>query len=170
MNNFISIAKVLNFHGINGELKLGFTKGKETQIQSLKEIYLPVNGEIKPFKVSSVRFHKQFAIMKLKEFNNINEILMFKGETVYIPKDIVEKNLNEDEYLIDDLIGSEVFNQNNEKIGTVKSVEENIAGSLLSIATTNHKNCLVPFINQFVTKVDIEQKQIIIHEIEGLIE
>ena len=57
-----------------------------------------------------------------------------------------------------------------EKIGTVKSVEENIAGSFLSIATTNHKNCLVPFINQFVTKVDIEQKQIIIHEIEGLIE
>ena len=170
MSNFISIAKILNFHGINGELKLGFTKGKEDQIKSLKEIFIPVEGEYKPFTVSSVRFHKQFAIMKLKEFNNINEILGFKGENVFIPKEVVEKNLKEGEYLIDDLIDSEVFNQNNEKVGVVKGIEENAAGSLLSIATTKHKNCLVPFINQFVTRVDTEKKQIIINEIEGLIE
>ena len=170
MDNFISIAKVLNFHGINGELKLGYTKGKESQIQSLKEVYLLINGEYVPYKVSNVRLHKQFAIMKLMEFNNINEILKFKGENLYVPKSIVESNLEKDEYLIDDLIGSDVFNQNEEKIGTVKSVEENAAGSLLSITTTNKKNCLIPFINQFITKVDTKNKVIVINEIEGLIE
>ena len=61
-------------------------------------------------------------------------------------------------------------NQNDEKIGMVKEVQENAAGSLLLISTTKHKNCLIPFINQFVTKVDTEKKQIIINEIEGLIE
>ena len=170
MSNFISIAKVLNFHGINGELKLGFTKGKEEQIQNLKEVYFLIENEYIPYNVSSVRFHKQFAIMKLKEFNNINEILKFKGENIYIPKSVVEENLQEDEYLIDDLIGAEVFNQNNEKIGTVKSVEENAAGSLLAITTTSKKNCLIPFINHFVTKVDTANKLITINEIEGLIE
>ena len=170
MNNFISVAKILNFHGINGELKLGFTKGKEDQIKSLKEIFIVIDGEYKSFTVSSVRFHKQFAIMKLKEFNNINEILGFKGENIFIPKEIVEKNLREEEYLIDDLIDSEVYNQNNEKVGIVKGIEENAAGSLLSITTIKQKNCLIPFINQFVTKVDTEKKQIIINEIEGLIE
>lgn len=170
MSEFISIAKILNFHGINGELKLGFTKGKEEQIKNLKEIFLYIDEEYKAFNVSSVRFHKQFAIMKIKEFNNINEILKFKGENIYIPKEIVEKNLKKEEYLIDDLINSEVFNQNNEKIGIVKEVQENIAGSLISITTTKHKNCLIPFISQFVTKVDTEKKQIIINEIEGLID
>ena len=170
MTDFISIAKVLNFHGINGELKLGFTKGKEEQIQNLKEVYFLIENEYIPYNVSSVRFHKQFAIMKLKEFNNINEILKFKGENIYIPKSVVEENLQEDEYLIDDLIGAEVFNQNNEKIGTVKSVEENAAGSLLAITTTSKKNCLIPFINHFVTKVDTANKLITINEIEGLIE
>ncbi len=170
MTDFISIAKVLNFHGINGELKLGFTKGKETQIKSLNQVYFLIENEYVPFNVSSVRFHKQFAIMKLKEFNNINEILKFKGENLYIPKTVVEENLQDDEYLIDDLIGSEVFNQNNEKIGTVSSVEENVAGSLLAITTTSKKNCLIPFINHFVTKVDTSNKLIVINEIEGLIE
>ena len=170
MNDYISIAKILNFHGINGELKLGFTKGKDEQIANLKEIFLYLDDEYKPFKVSSVRFHKQFAIMKLKEFNNINEILQFKGENIFIKRETVESNLKQDEYLIDDLIGSEVLNQNNEKIGVVKNIEENAAGSLLAIATTKHKNCLVPFINQFVTKVDTQKKQIIINEIEGLID
>ena len=170
MTDFVSIAKVLNFHGINGELKLGFTKGKEEQIQNLKEVYFLIENEYIPYNVSSVRFHKQFAIMKLKEFNNINEILKFKGENIYIPKSVVEENLKDDEYLIDDLIGAEVFNQNNEKIGTVRSVEENAAGSLLAITTTSKKNCLIPFINHFVTKVDTANKLITINEIEGLIE
>ena len=170
MSDFISVAKILNFHGINGELKVGFTKGKEEQISKLKEVFLCTDGEYKSFKVSSVRFHKQFAIMKLKEFNNINEILPFKGENLYILRQTVEENLKEDEYLIDDLIGAEVYNQNDKKIGTVNNIEENAAGSLLAITTTSHKNCLVPFINQFVTKVDTEKKQIIINEIEGLIE
>ena len=84
MSDYISIAKILNFHGINGELKLGFTKGKDEQIAHLKEVFLLIDGEYKTFKISSVRFHKQFAIMKLKEFNNINEILQFKGENIYI--------------------------------------------------------------------------------------
>ena len=170
MDDFISVAKVLNFHGINGEFKLGFTKGKEVQIQNLKEVYFSVDGNYIPYEVSNVRFHKQFAIMKLKEFNNINEILKFKGENLYVPRIVVESNLEKDEYLIDDLIGSEVFNQNEQKIGVVNSVEENAAGSLLSVATTNKKNCLVPFINQFVTKVDTKNKIIVINEIEGLIE
>lgn len=170
MSDFISVAKILNFHGINGELKVGFTKGKEEQISNLKEVFLCINGKYTSYKVSSVRFHKQFAIMKLKEFNNINEILPFKGENLYISRQIVEKNLKKDEYLIDDLIGAEVYNQNDKKIGTVNNIEENAAGSLLAITTTSHKNCLIPFINQFVTKVDTEKKQIIINEIEGLIE
>lgn len=170
MSNFISIAKILNFHGINGELKLGYTKGKEKQIQSLKEVYVLSEGNYVAYNVANVRLHKQFAIMQLKEFNNINEILKFKGENLYIPREEIEKNLEEDEYLIDDLIGSDVFNQNDSKIGIVRAVEENAAGSLLSIETTNKKNCLIPFINQFVTKVDIKNKLIVINEIEGLIE
>lgn len=170
MNEYISIARILNFHGINGELKLGFTKGKESQLKNLKVVYLENDGEYKSYTVSGVRFHKQFAIIKLKEFNNINEILQFKGTNVYIPREIVEDNLQKDEYLIDDLIGSEVYNQNNEKVGIVRTIEENAAGSLLAITTTNHKNCLIPFLNQFVVNVDTSKKQIIINEIEGLIE
>ena len=170
MSDFISVAKVLNFHGINGELKLGYTKGKENQILSLKEVYICTDGEYVAYNVSNVRLHKQFAIMKLKEFNNINEILKFKGENLYIPRNLVENNLEKDEYLIDDLIGSKVYNQEDKEIGIVKSVEENAAGSLLAITTTNKKNCLVPFINQFVIKVDTNNKIIVINEIEGLIE
>ena len=170
MSDFVSIAKVLNFHGINGELKLGYTKGKENQIQSIKEVFMLIDGNYKAFKVSNVRLHKQFAIMKLKEFNNINEILKYKGENLFIPREVVEKNLQKEEYLIDDLMGSKVYNQDKKEIGIVKSVEENAAGSLLSITTTNKKNCLIPFINHFIKTVDTKNKIIIINEIEGLIE
>ena len=34
-DELISIAKILNFHGIKGEAKLGFTKGREKQVELL---------------------------------------------------------------------------------------------------------------------------------------
>ena len=45
MDELISIGKILNFHGIKGEVKLGYTKGKETQIQNLKTVYISKDGK-----------------------------------------------------------------------------------------------------------------------------
>ena len=98
---------------------------------------------------------------------------------IYVPAGIlsgicysygIEKNLDKNEYLIDDLIGLEVVNQEQKKLGVVREIEENAAGSLLAITTTSSKNCLIPFVSQFIAKVDTKNKLIVINEIEGLIE
>ena len=67
-DNLISIAKILNFHGIKGEAKIGFTKGRENQIESLKKVFAKKDNQYCELTVSSVRFHKHFAIIKFKEF------------------------------------------------------------------------------------------------------
>ena len=92
-DNLISIAKILNFHGIKGEAKLGFTKGRETQIEKLHKVYIKHNDEFQLFNVVSVRFHKHFAIVKFKEFSTVNDVEVYKGSDIYIPKDEVEQNL-----------------------------------------------------------------------------
>ena len=45
--DLISIAKILNFHGIKGEAKLGYTKGGENRIESLKKVFVKKNDEFK---------------------------------------------------------------------------------------------------------------------------
>ena len=44
MSEFISIGKILNFHGIKGEVKIGFSKGKEALFQNLKQVIVFKNN------------------------------------------------------------------------------------------------------------------------------
>lgn len=165
----ISIAKILNFHGIKGEAKIGFSKGKEKQTENLKKVFVKKDDAFKELNVSSVRFHKQFAIIKFKEFSTVNDVEEYKGCDLYLPKNEAEDNLDNDEYFIDDLVGMEVYDEDGACIGSVSAVGENLANDILSIKDNNGKEHLVPFVKALVPVVDLKNKRIVVNNIEGLI-
>ena len=148
MDNLISIAKILNFHGIKGEAKLGFTKGRENQIENLKKVFAKKNDNYFELNVSSVRFHKHFAIVKFKEFQTVNDVEEYKGCDLYLSKEEVEETLANDEYLISDLIGMDVYDEDGSCVGTITAIGENLANDLLSVKDANGKEHLVPFVKE----------------------
>ena len=168
-NNLLSIAKILNFHGIKGEAKVGFSKGRESQIESLKKVFVKKDNDYKELTVSSVRFHKQFAIIKFKEIATVNDVEEYKGCDLYLSKEKVEETLDNDEFLIVDLIGMDVFDEDGSCVGKIVQVGDNRASNLLSIQDGNGKTHLVPFVKQLVPVVDMVNKKIVINNIEGLI-
>lgn len=168
-NDLISIAKVLNFHGIKGEAKVGFSKGREKQIEALKKVYIKKENNFSELNVVSVRFHKQFAIIKFKEFKTVNDVEEFKGCDIYLTKEEVENNLDDDEYLISDLIGMDVFDEDGSCVGTITAIGENLANNLLSVKDGNGKEHLVPFVKELVPIVDLKGRKVVLNNIEGLI-
>lgn len=168
-DNLLSIAKILNFHGIKGEAKVGFSKGRENQIEALKKVFVKKNNEYTELTVSSVRFHKQFAIIKFKEFVTVNDVEEYKGCDLYLSKEKVEETLDNDEFLIVDLIGMDVFDEDGSCVGKIVQVGDNRASNLLSIQDANGKTHLVPFVKQLVPVVDMVNKKVVINNIEGLI-
>ncbi|MCD8024682.1 MAG: ribosome maturation factor RimM [Candidatus Gastranaerophilales bacterium] len=163
---YISIGKILNFHGIKGEAKIGFSN--QALIASVKEVYAGLSKT--KFKVSYVRFHKNFAIVKFEEINSINELIEYKGENIYLLKETVEKNLDKNEFLIDDLIGINVFDNEENFIGHVEEIQKSKANDILCIKSDTKENLiLVPFVSELVPIVDIKAKKIIIKPIEGLL-
>ena len=168
-NNLLSIAKILNFHGIKGEAKVGFSKGRESQIESLKKVFVKKDSDYKELTVSSVRFHKQFAIIKFKEFATVNDVEEYKGCDLYLSKEKIEESLDNDEFLIVDLIGMDVFDEDGSCVGKVIQVGDNRASNLLYIQDVNGKTHLVPFVKALVTVVDMVNKKVVINNIEGLI-
>ena len=168
-NTLLSIAKILNFHGIKGEAKLGFSKGREKQIEALKKVFVKKDEKYFELNVSSVRFHKHFAIVKFKEFKTVNDVEEYKGCDLYLSKELVEECLEEDEFLINDLIGMDVYDEDGSCIGKVISVGENAANDLLSVKDANGKEHLVPFVKALVPVVNLKERKIVINNIEGLI-
>lgn len=114
--------------------------------------------------------HKNFALVKFEGINSINELLEYKGSFLYVDEETIREALEEDEFLIDELVGLEIFDQNGAKKGFVVGVSNNGANDLLSVKTNSKQIVLVPFVKAIVTDVSIKDRKIIINNIEGLLE
>lgn len=159
----------MNFHGITGEAKVGYTKGQEDFLKSLSNVFINVDFEYKPFKVKSVKFTSKFAVFKFEGINSINDILLYKGCIIYADKADAEENLGEDEFIADNLIGMNVF-INEKRVGSVTGVSSNGAQPLLSVKTLSENISLVPFVKEIVLDVNKKKKQIKIADIKGLLD
>lgn len=165
MNELISIGKIINFHGILGEAKVGYSDSK--RIEGAKKVIVKNT----PLNIEKIRFHKNFAIVKFKEISDINELLNFKGENIYLAKEEVKNQLEEEEYLIDDLVGLNVFDNKDDFIGIVDSIAKSTGNDILSVKPENEKygNILIPFVKELVPIVDVKAKKIVIKPIKGLL-
>ena len=166
-NNYISIGKITNFFGIKGEAKVGFDN--ENQIKKAKTVFMLDDESKCELKIKSIRFRKNFAIVKFDGIDDINDLLQFKGQRLFVLKTEALNKLEKDEFLIQDLIGCAVFNENNNKIGEVVNISTNSSQDLLNIKNGFGKIDMVPFVNEFFPVVDVENKKIIIRPIEGLL-
>lgn len=168
MSKLVSIGKILNFHGIKGEVKMGFTAGNENLIKNLKQVYIFDENKKVPYDVESVRFHKNLAIIKFKQVNTVNDVLLIKGLLVHIAEDVLKSKLETDEFLISELIGLFVFDTDGNQIGKVSDIGENKASNLLEIRKNNGASFMVPFVKDLVPVVDIENKKIVVNMLEGI--
>lgn len=168
MSKLVSIGKIVNFHGIKGEVKMGFTSGKERLIKSLRTVFIFLNDKKEPFDVESVRFHKNFAIVKLKNINSIDDVMKIKGSLVHVNEETIKNSLETDEFLINDLIGLDAFDTEGNKIGTVSAMGDNSASDLLEIQKQNGLKFLVPFVKEWIPLVDLTNKKIVVKMLEGI--
>ena len=170
-DKFISVGKILNFHGIKGEAKVGFSKNRQDFFECLNFVYVKYNNEYKKLDIEFCRPNKNFMLVKFVGIDSINEVLPFKGALLFVTKDVIRDNLEEDEFLIDELVGMGVIdNETQKSLGFVIGVSNNGATDLLSIKTNTKHICLVPFVKAIVPNVDIKNKKIMINNIEGLLE
>lgn len=169
-NELISVGKILNFHGIQGEAKVGFSKNQQEFLQKLTSVYIKLGSDYLKFDISSVRFNKTFALIKFRGINSINDLIPYKGCLIFVETDFIRENLEEDEFLIDELTGLDVFDLEDNKIGVVVGVSNNGANDLISVRSKTKKISLIPFVKELVPNVDIKNKKIIVNNIEGLVE
>ena len=171
MGKFVSVGKIINFHGIKGEAKVGCSRGQQDFFLSLDTVYLKDKDNYISLDISYAKPHKNILIVKFVGIDSINDLLEYKGSLLFVDEDVIRETLKEDEFLIDELVGLEVFDiENGNKLGFVVGVSNNGATDLISVKTNSKNISLIPFVKAIVPVVDIKQKRIKINNIEGLLE
>ena len=142
MSKLVSVGKILNFHGVQGEAKLGYSKNREEFLSKLKSVYVQQNGEYKLLEISRIRFTPKCGIIKFKGIDTLNDILEYKNQLLFVDENTAREFLEEDEFLIDELVGLDVYD-GEKKVGAVVGVSNNGASDLLSVKTLSKKISLV---------------------------
>lgn len=150
MNEMIYIGKTVSTFGIKGELKVisdfkycdkAYKVGNKVLINNIEHI------------ISSIRYHKNYVLLKIDNLNNINDILKYVGFNIYIKR--LDLNLSKDEFLYKDLINSEVIDEDDTKLGKIIEV---VNGINVLIKVKGTKEFYIPLIDNYVKRFDLDKK------------
>lgn len=166
--DYIQVGKIVNTHGIKGELKVYPLTNDIYRFDHLKTAFL---GENKlKVQVENVKYHKNLVILKLKGFDDINQVLSFKEKFIYVD-DEGKIDLPKGHYFVFDIIGCKVYDTKNNTIGIVKEVIQSAGNDIYIVEDMDkEKEYLIPAVGEFFVDIDINKKKIIIDPIEGMIE
>ena len=153
MEQFLQVGAITSTHGIRGEVKVFPTTDDPARFKKLKKVILDTGKRQIDMEIQSVRFFKQFVIVKFKGIDNINDVEQYKGSSLFVSRENAV-SLEENEYYIADLIGMEVFTEEGH-FGIVKDVMETGANEVYIIDSDVHGEVLVPAIKQCIENVDV---------------
>lgn len=169
---YLNVGKLVNTHGIRGEVKvLSFTDFPDVRFKKGAKLLLFLEGKYNglPLIVESSRQVKGVYLLRFVDHPNINDVEKYKGADLKVP--ITEQiPLEDDEYYVRDVIGCEVYTDTEEYLGSVKEVLSPGANDVWVVKQPNSKKeILLPVIQDVILSVDIKNKRIDVHLMEGLI-
>lgn len=169
MEKLFRVGVISNTHGIKGEVKVYPTTDNIRRFDDLKEVILDTGKEQINLHVAGVKYFKNMVILKFKEFDNINDIIQYKGMDLFVTRDNAIP-LEEGEYYIADIIGSKVITDEDKTLGTLIDVMQTGANDVYVVKTEDGKEVLLPSIKECILNRDIENKIVKVHIMKGLLD
>ena len=158
----IECGKVLNTHGVRGELKVD-NYCDEGFYKKVKTIF--VGGT--EYRIKAVRNHGAFVLLTLEGIETIDQAMLLKNKAITIPR--AELKLKKGEYLYQDLFGFDVYDLRSDTvIGRLKDVLERPA-SMVYVIDCDGTEALIPAVEPFHQGVDLEKRVLTLRTIEGML-
>lgn len=160
---FVRIGKIVNTHGIKGDLKVQIhTDFVEERFKKGQMIYIDYQGMKIEKVIYHARMHKNHILIAFDDELDINLVEKYKGCSIYAQKE--EELLDEGEFYVSDLIGLDVYNYG-KHIGKVKDVRLYDHHDILVVE--GEKDVMIPYVDAFVKEENLDKGQIFVELIEG---
>lgn len=170
MDKWYNVGKIVNTHGIKGEVRIiSRTDFPEERYKVGNTLHIFI-ADKEPIEVTvqSHRTHKNFDLVTFEGYDNVNDVERFKDSLVKVHESQLGE-LEEGEYYFHEIIGCTVVTEEGEELGAIKEILTPGANDVWVVKGAKGKEILIPFIDDIVKEIDIEEKRITIHLMEGLI-
>ena len=162
MEDYIYVGKIVNTHGLKGEIRI------LSDFEYKDKVFIPgmtiyIGRKKEQEKIVTYRHHKNFEMITMDGYNDIDQVLRYKGLYVYVKRE--DLSLEKDEYLDSDYIDLDVIIDNN-NIDKVIDIRDSGNNKFLVIKT--EKEVFVPLQKEFIKEVNLDKKYIVIVPIKGM--
>lgn len=164
----LEIGQIVNTFGIKGQIKVKPFTDDIRRFDNLKEVYVEKNNTKKEYEIEEVKYHKDMVLIKFKGIETVEQAEKLKNSYVTISRDSAEE-LEEDRYYIVDLLGLEVYTDEQILLGILEDIFNTGSNDIYVVKSSDGKQILLPAIKDVVKNIDIENKKITVHIIPGLI-
>ena len=165
--DLLEVGKIVNTHGLRGEVKVVPWTDYPEQFEDIETVYRKTKTDYEKLTIRGIKYQKGNIILRFAEITDINEAEKYKNQILYAERDDLGE-LPEGVYYIADLIGLTVITDEGEEIGKIADVINTGASDIYEIKREGKKNLLLPAIPDVVLEVDLENKKVTVHMMDGL--
>lgn len=169
MEDIFQVGAITSTHGVRGEVKVFPTTDDVRRFKKLKDVLLDTGKEMVTLEIESVKFFKQFVILKFKGIDSLNDVEKYRSKNLYVTRENAVR-LRKDEYFIADLIGLSVFTDEDQVLGELIDVIQTGANDVYVVKMEDGKEVLLPAIKECILNVNMEDRQMKVHVLDGLLD
>lgn len=168
MTKYLEIGQIVNTFGIKGMVKVKpFTDNIE-RFDELEKVYIENKKGKKEYEIEEVKYHKNMVLIKFKGIENPEDANLLRESYLLVDR-ANEKPLEEGTYYIVDMIGLDVYTDENEFLGKLEDIFNTGSNDIYVVKNELGKQILLPAIDDVLKEIDMENEKVIVHLIPGLI-
>ena len=163
---YIAIGKIIQTHGIRGQLKAIPYSGIAERFSDLKTVYIESDAGMIGFVLEKMHIIDNATLMKLSGVDSREQAQALLKKELWVPE-TQKVLLSENSFFIHDLIGLSVFDIHAQYIGKLEDVWQS-AGNDIYVVRNDGKEVLIPAVSEFIETVDIAAGRMTVRLIEGM--
>jgi len=165
---FIIIGKIVSTQGNKGEVNVLPLTDSTDRFKNLATVFLRSNNSQTILNIEETRIKKDRIILKIKDIKNIEEAKTIVGSFLEVERKNAVK-LPKDTYFIFEIIGLEVFTENNVFLGKVENVISTGSNDVYIVKNKDKEELFIPAIREVIKNVNLEKKRMTVNMVDGLI-
>jgi 16S rRNA processing protein RimM len=160
MDNYIEAGKIVNTHGVKGELRIEPWVDSADFLKRFSRFVI----DSRAYRLLGGRVHKSFLIARLEGVEDVNAAMSLKNKTVYIDRS--EAKLPKGHFFLKDIIGASVQDEAGKNLGILTDVLDAPASRVYVVS--GEREILIPAVPEFILKTDTAKKILTVRLIEGM--
>ncbi len=163
------LGKIVKKHSFKGEVIIKLDTDEPELYRNMESVFVDLGGNLVPFFIEKSSLSKGTMLrVKFEDVNSEDEADMMIRSGIYLPLNLLPK-LEGNKFYFHEVIGFKVIDANYGEVGIVININDTTAQPLFEIERDD-KEIFIPLIDDFIKKIDRENKEIQVETPEGLID